>query len=635
MNKRKDYISSLLAVSSEYEKTMDAEGALLVKNIQELLKKGSPVVVAVETAVKQRSYSAIVTEIVTDSVFKMALAGYGIPTSIRLDASVKEQLTQKLTEVPWAKDKMKLSTRLHGINQVMREDIVRTIQTSLNKQAIIENLSMALYDGYKSGKNVIGPAELPAYLKKLYTAARSVAAGDKSSMTEFEKALGSAKANIEKMAARNKDGTPNTDMMLTYQNIVKEAEKLVTATGKLNNKALDNAVWTAVQEKSRYHADRIARTEDARAWFDGFILETQEDELVFGYRWVLSNRHKLVPFDQCDVCANMDVGYGPGIFPKNRVPSIPRHPHCMCSLEIIYWDEVDPKARFNPDGARQYIDSLSQEKREALFGANGAKAYEKGDDWQKLLRGWDGFEDPSSRLTAKDMMEIKAAVSTKAVPQTEYEFFGGKKQPARIETYQGLKLAWPSELDERFQPMTMNDVKSAIDFLPQKFRDNIREIQLLDYRNPSDEYWAKAYSIKDFYSFAVSGGQARISIFASQLALKTAQGLPISEIAAERKFLAQHLKISALPHEAGHIFDKLLGEKSGKRISEMPEWRDIMERDFLISGRRYCSQYAGRANSPTEDFAEAIRLFIAEAKMFQTTFPNRAKWIEEALSKHA
>lgn len=407
MARKNEYVAKLLAILAEYGKGMDLEGELLVKAIRELLEKGIPVSAAVDTAVKQRKYNAYIAKSITDSVYKMALTAYGIPTTIRVAAADRKAITKALTETPWTGDNMKLSTRLHGTSKAMRESIVSTIQASLKRQEGLEKLSMQLYDGYNSGKNIIPPAQLPTYLEKLHQSARAVAAGDKSAMKEFEKAFGNASANIEKMAARNLAGTPNTDLMTTYKNLLKEADKIVKATGMLNTAALDNAVWSAVQEKARYHADRIARSEDASAWFDSFILENQDDELVWGYRWVLSNRHKYVPFDQCDVCANMDVGYGPGVYPKNKAPSIPRHPHCMCSLEVVYVGEVDESAPFNPDKAREYIDSLTDREKEALFGINGAQAYANGEDWQKWLRGWDGFKTPKTRLNAAIMNKIK------------------------------------------------------------------------------------------------------------------------------------------------------------------------------------------------------------------------------------
>jgi hypothetical protein len=404
--KKNDYLANLLSVLHDYGVNMHGEGALLVKAIRELLGKGLSVSSAVDAALKQRNYNEFVAKTITDSVYKMALVGYGIPLTIRVDAGAQKNIAKKLTNTPWSGDGMKLSARLHGNKETMRMAIISTIQTSINRQDTLNKLSMELYDGYKSGKRVIEPAELPKYLNQLHQAAKRVAAG-RTPMKEFDKALAIASANMDKIIKRNKAGTPNTNMMITYKNLVKEAEAIVKATGKLNTEALDRAAWAAVQEKSRYHADRIARTEDARAWFDGFILETQDDDLVWGYRWVLSNRHKYVPFDQCDVCANMDIGYGKGVYPKDKVPSIPRHPHCMCSLEIVYFDEIDTSARFNPDGARKYIDSLTEHQREALFGIDGAKAYKQGTDWQKLLRGWGGFENPVSRLSPSDIGVFK------------------------------------------------------------------------------------------------------------------------------------------------------------------------------------------------------------------------------------
>ncbi|WP_312560871.1 hypothetical protein [Anaerospora sp.] len=434
--KENEYLTKLLAVLQQYGKTMNGEGALLVKSIRELLGKGLTVPVAVEAALKQRQYNKFVANAITDSVYKMALAGYGISTSIRVDHEAQKALSKKLVDTPWTGDKMKLSTRLHGTNTAMREAIVSTIQTSINRQESLKKLSMQLYDGYNSGNKVIAPAELPEYLKKLHGTARAVAAGDKAGLKEFEKTLASAKANMAKLTARNAAGTPNTNLVTTYKNLLKEAKKLVSATGKLNTAALDRAVWSAVQEKSRYHADRIARTENARAWFDGFILETQNDDLVWGYRWVLSNRHKYTPFDQCDVCANMDVGYGKGVYAKDKVPSIPRHPHCMCSLEVVYYDEVNPSTTFNPDKAREYINKLTHAQKEALFGANGAKAYAQGDDWQKWLRGWDGFGRPVTRLETTEIANLKSNSMVSEIEKCYNEIV--EKEPAITEVVQRI-----------------------------------------------------------------------------------------------------------------------------------------------------------------------------------------------------
>lgn len=506
MAKRKEYVTALLAALKEYGDSLDAEGNLLVNSIRELLANGVAVSKAVDMALKQGQYTEVMADGIANSIYKMALAGYGISTSIRVDAAAQERIIQSLSKIPWSHDKMTLSARLHGTEKAMRQAIVSTIQTSLNKQQGLEKLSMQLYDGYNTGKHVIQPAELPKYLQRLKDSARRVATGNVTDLKEFNKALAAAKSNMDKITNRNAAGTPNTDLMLTYKKLFKEAEAIVKATGKLNTIALDQAVWAAVQEKSRFYADRIARSENSRAWFDGFILETQNDELVFGYRWVLSNRHKYVPFDQCDVCANMDVGYGKGIYPKDKVPSIPRHPHCMCSLEVVYFDEVDISAPFTPDGARKYIDTLTDQQRKALFGIDGAKAYERGTDWQKLLRGWSGFENPASRLNKAEFADLQPALESSPPEKVaSYQFYGDQDRPGTIEKYKNINIVCPTQLNKKVQPLTIEDVKEGIDSLPDDLRQTVKEIQIVDYRNPHDEYWEKTYRIKNFFPLQWAG----------------------------------------------------------------------------------------------------------------------------------
>ena len=46
---------------------------------------------------------------------------------------------------------------------------------------------------------------------------------------------------------------------------------------KGNEKAIEKAVEVAVNEKSRSVAERITRTEMARAWADGFIAKMLKD----------------------------------------------------------------------------------------------------------------------------------------------------------------------------------------------------------------------------------------------------------------------------------------------------------------------------------------------------------------------
>ena len=72
--------------------------------------------------------------------------------------------------------------------------------------------------------------------------------------------------NINRLA---KNGAPNKALQAAYN-------KLLEAVQKGNEKAIEKAVEVAVNEKSRYVAERITRTEMARAWADGFIAKMQK-----------------------------------------------------------------------------------------------------------------------------------------------------------------------------------------------------------------------------------------------------------------------------------------------------------------------------------------------------------------------
>lgn len=374
----------LLAQMERKSKKINNE---LITDLKDKIKSGMQLSKAVDQSIKEKKYFGNVDATIRNVIKEAACLGYGI----NADAVKKDQKKKDAFECAWAPDKMSLSSRLHGTKVKMRQAIIDTISTSIRKQKTLGEMSKALYDGYKNGTRVINEATLPKYMKDLIEEARRVANGDKKLSKRYEETLAIAEANLAKFAKRGEAGAPNRMLEGAYMN-------LIDAAKKLNAEAMDKAVYVAVQEKSRYHASRIARTESARAWYDGFIARFAEDESVGGYEWLLSSRHKYLPIDQCDVCANMNVGYGKGIYPKNMLPSIPRHPHCMCSLVQVSKYKVNPNGQIDPDKAREYIDSLSEDQQFKLFGEAGLEEYKKGKDWQQHLRGWGGFEKPASRF---------------------------------------------------------------------------------------------------------------------------------------------------------------------------------------------------------------------------------------------
>ena len=66
-------------------------------------------------------------------------------------------------------------------------------------------------------------------------------------------------------------------------------------------------------KRARYFAERIARTEKARAYIDGVMYHYANDPDCVAFKWKLSSRHPCD--DICDLYARADLwGMGEGIF---------------------------------------------------------------------------------------------------------------------------------------------------------------------------------------------------------------------------------------------------------------------------------------------------------------------------------
>ena len=178
------------------------------------------------------------------------------------------------------------------------------------------------------------------------------------------------------------NGSPNQALKTAYS-------QLLDAVVDGSEKALTRAVHTAVEEKSRYVAERIARTEAARAWADGFVERYMDNDRVVAFQWRLSSRHPHV--DICDMYAEANLyGLGRGIYPKDATPRLPVHPHCLCHLAPVYASEL--KGRVPIDnfeaGGRAWLDSQSLKRRQEVLGVAGNRMYEQGDSWTNVAKNY-------------------------------------------------------------------------------------------------------------------------------------------------------------------------------------------------------------------------------------------------------
>lgn len=295
------------------------------------------------------------------------MAGYGddVPYSAK-------SISQAMSE-SWASDDLTLSKRLYRRSSTIRNEVADTIKQALKTNKTVKGLAKSIFDGYGKG-GIIPEANIPKFLSKLSDINISGEATPEAKRKERE-LLRSVKGKIARL------DTP----------YVRAAYNEVAAAVEDGNEVrLQKAIYSATQEKARYHAERIARTENARAYADGQMNRFLDDDDIVAFQWKLSSRHPR--YDICDFYANADLyGLGKGVYPKDKFPRLPAHPHCMCHIKPMTELDIDVNKRHTnlEQAGLEYIKSLSKKHQEVLLGVNGREQVLTGKEtWQNIARGW-------------------------------------------------------------------------------------------------------------------------------------------------------------------------------------------------------------------------------------------------------
>ena len=390
---------ALKRIVSRLEKAWQEDAAKAIERLYELLEGGKKVDVAVDQLRKEFPGLFTLPDVKTAMV-EAAAYGYGIVPSMLTAAQLKSW--EKALSESWNADGMKLSKRLHGTDIKMRNAIIDTIREQMKRNATWTASARALYDGYNADK-VVRVQELPEYLK----AVRRATQGSPEMLSAARKAVN----NINRLAQK---GAPTKALKTAYADMVKAAT-LGT------QEQLQKAIWVAIQEKSRYVADRIIRTETARAWADGFFAKIMDDDDVVAVRWKLSTRHPV--FDICDMYARADMyKLGAGIYPKDKLPPLPAHPHCLCGMVEMFVGEVDLTKQKNNirEAGNEWLKGLDDVKRRRVLGIVGEAQWSTGKDWRKFMNGWQGLGKPSSRLGA-GLQEYRPVILSKEDYKGRYD----------------------------------------------------------------------------------------------------------------------------------------------------------------------------------------------------------------------
>ncbi|SUP42264.1 hypothetical protein [Veillonella criceti] len=394
-------MESLNEIINKFVKEYGKAGKVLSERIIELFNQGLTIDMAVTQAIKDTDFFNIIQEQIVNSIKTGIELGIGASITY-LPNEIKE---------PWDASAMHLSTKLHGADIEMRKRIVDALQKAFKVNESVSKIKMALYDGYHSGNAVIRKQKLPNYLSELIKLSRKLDLEDKEKIELLR---------LERNALRRvKDNKPDTPLRASYN-------QLIEALEKGQNKHIQNATWVAVQEKSRYVAERIARTESARAYHDGFMAQYADDESVVAFRWRLSSGHPI--HDICDLYAGADLyGLGKGIFPKDKIPMLPAHPHCLCHLEPMYKEELEGKKEKDnvEQGGREFIATLTQKQKERLLGVYGSREVKSGVSWTARARNYSNVKLESrlskGKLKGSILKEIYSDIQNKLDWKKEFK----------------------------------------------------------------------------------------------------------------------------------------------------------------------------------------------------------------------
>ena len=181
-------------------------------------------------------------------------------------------------------------------------------------------------------------------------------------------------------------------------------------------------------------------------------------------------------------------------------------------------------------------------------------------------------------------------------------------------------LCYPLGMRKADAVYDIGEASKFVNGMPTYLTNEISSIRFIARRNPFDKYWAACYKMPRFESYATDGEE--ITFWR-----RTKENRPFFQY--------------ALTHEASHIFD------SSNGVTKSMEWRKAIEADIELykSGKigsefptEYAKQTYNASDDIKEDFAESLSVklrYDAEygPKWFARLFPNRAKLLDEILSR--
>lgn len=363
------------------------------------VEAGTPAAKAVGEAMDAAGVDEQLQQRLGRDVVQSLCAGAGILPQIRA-AGLIDQFAARALTLSWDSSGMPLSSRLHSAQ--VKADVAHAISSAISRRDDAWRTARKIYDGYGFG-GALKAQNLSALPKDL----RVLVAASRQALTPEDIPSFIDQAEQVRKYAQSLRTAP---LRSAYLQLVNRLEKGLM-------RGLENAVRVATEEKTRYFAERILRTESARAWGEGFFDQIDRDPDATGVQWETSSAHKI--FDVCDFNHRADLfGMGPGVYPKEHRPSYPAHPHCLCVLSAVYRGKPSPNIEA---GGRKALEAMSKSERARLLGIKGAETFASGGKWRGNLRNW---TDPKNMARSQGVTETLAAAQAALDPASGS--FGGR-----------------------------------------------------------------------------------------------------------------------------------------------------------------------------------------------------------------
>ncbi len=373
------------------------------------VEAGTPSAQAVAQAMDAAGVDEALQQQLGRDVVQSLCAGAGILPQIAA-AGLIDQFAAKALVLSWDPSGMSLSSRLHTAQ--VKQDVSHVISSAISRRDDAWKTARRIYDGYGFG-GALKAQNLSALPKDL----QGLVERSRLALSPAYKELFLADvAQVKKYAAALR----TAPLRAAYTQLLDKLEKGLA-------RGLENAVRVATEEKTRYFAERILRTESARAWGEGFAAQIDADPDATGLRWETSSAHQI--FDVCDFHQRADLfGMGHGVYPKEHRPSYPAHPHCLCVLSAVYRGKASPQVE---EGGRRALEGMSKSERARLLGIKGAETFATAGKWRGNLRNWtDPKNMAQSQGASETLAAAKAALDARPVGASAGGF--GDSDPIRL-----------------------------------------------------------------------------------------------------------------------------------------------------------------------------------------------------------